>query len=135
VIRARLCALGFAALSCHSDQRLREQQASAHICWVEERLRNAANPDKAAFLADLARSPCPSPAACALRDRCTAAYTLHVDGLKLTRVAKQQMQDGRGDEAARLLGAAETKLRQAGAEVTQCTELAAALRRNNFVSP
>jgi hypothetical protein len=123
--------LGWGVLGCDLNKGLRDQQANAHICWLEDRLRNAANPEKATFLAELASAPCPSRDACDTREQCIGAYTLHVDGLKLTQAAKLQMQDGRGDEAARLLGSAEAKLGQARDKVSRCTELAAALRKSN----
>ena len=126
-----LLALG--VFGCNGNDALREQQTVAHLCWTEERLRRSANPDKAAALADLVAAPCPKPAACAVRDKCAGAYTLHVDALKLIQAAKMQMGDGKGEQAAALLGAAEANLKRAGVEIGQCTELAAQLRRDYAV--
>jgi hypothetical protein len=122
------------ALACDANQALFEQQAIEHLCWTEQRLRTVANPEKAAFLADMARSPCPKPDACRLRDKCTSAYTLHVDALNLTQAAKQQIADGQPASAAGLLGAAESNLKQAGVAVEECTTLAAEIRRRYGVN-
>lgn len=64
-----------------------------------------------------------------MRDRCAAAYALHVDALALTQAAKQQLADDQGEAAAKLLGAAQQKLEQARAPIADCTDRAAALRR------
>jgi len=125
---------GLGASGCDLERKQREQRQIEHLCWLEGRLRGAANPDKAAFLGDLSRAPCPAPDACELRDGCVAAYTLHVDALNLTGAARQQLADGQGDQAARLLGAAETKLKAAGPAVERCTQLAADVRRAHKIN-
>lgn len=111
------------------EEGIRQKQSVAHLCWVENRIRSAPNPEKSGFVADLARSPCPTPDACRMRQTCVAGYTLHVDALALTAAAKQLMTEGRDGEAGRLLGAAEGKLKEAGPKVEQCTSLSAELRR------
>ncbi|MDF3067960.1 MAG: hypothetical protein K0R38_3561 [Polyangiaceae bacterium] len=118
-------------VSCdaRSNESLRAQQSVAHLCWIENRIRNAANAEKTSFLADFARSPCPAPDACTMRDACVSAYTLHVDALGLTAAAKQLIADQRDADAAGILGAAETKLKEAGPKIAQCTSLSADLRR------
>ena len=60
------------------------------------------------------------------RDACTSAYALHVDALALTQVAKQNIVDGQHEQAAKLIGAAETKLEQARSGIDRCTALVAA---------
>jgi hypothetical protein len=133
VIRSLAWVVALSVLGCDPNSGLREQQTVAHLCWTEDRLRGAANTDKATALAELAAAPCPNAAACAMRDKCAAAYALHVDALRLIQVAKRQMDDGKGEQAAGLLGAAEANLRDAGVKVGQCTDLAAQLRRDYSV--
>jgi hypothetical protein len=133
VIRSLPWVFALGVFGCDLNDGLRERQTVAHLCWTEERLRGAANPDKAAALAELAAAACPNRSACAMRDTCAAAYTLHVDALKLTQAAKQRMQDGEGVQAASLLGAAEANLKQASLKVGQCTELTAKLRHDYAV--
>jgi hypothetical protein len=106
-----------------------EKQAVARLCWAENRIRTAPNADKFGFLADLTRSPCPTPSACNMRDRCAEGYGTHVEALRLTAAAKQLLTDGRDGDAAGILGAAEAKLKEAGPRITECTSLAADLRR------
>lgn len=130
---AALLLLGAFACDRRSEETVRAQQQVARLCWVEDRIRNAANADKSSFLADLASAPCPAPDACAMREACVSGYTLHVDALKLTSAAKQLVRDGRDAEAASILGAAETKLKEAGTQVARCTSLTADLRRTYAV--
>lgn len=126
---ARVCALGLLLLGCDANRELREHETVAHLCWAEERLRSAANAEKELLLADLAQTPCPVAEACAARDKCSSGYTLHVDALKLTAVAKQNMADGQAEQAAKLLGAAEEKLKASRMRIDECTASMAALRR------
>jgi hypothetical protein len=128
-LSAALLLCGFGCDPRAGEEGLRQKQSVAHLCWVENRIRSASNPEKSSFLADLSRSPCPTPDACRMRETCVAGYTVHVDALSLTSAAKQLMAEGRDGEAARLLGAAEGKLKEAGPNVEQCTSLSADLRR------
>ncbi|RYZ01129.1 MAG: hypothetical protein EOO73_36505 [Myxococcales bacterium] len=125
---AAVLLLGCVSCDTRSSESVRAQRSVSHLCWVENRIRNAPNPEKATFLADFARSPCPAPDACLMRDRCVVAYTLHVEALQLTAAAKQLIADHRDAEAAALLGAAQTNLQDAGSKIQQCTSLAANLR-------
>jgi len=93
-----------------------------------EVLRGAPNPGKADALRELAKMPCKSPETCAARDACVIAYTMHVEALTLTQAAKLQASEGRGAEAAKVLGAAEQKLSEARGKVTDCTDREGALR-------
>jgi hypothetical protein len=52
-----------------------------------------------------------------------------VEALTLTQAAKQQLADGKPDEAAKILGAAEQKLGAADTKVSGCTDREGALRR------
>jgi len=96
-----------------------------------ERLRSAANPAKSALLAELARIACSGPEVCETRDACAAAYALHVEGVGLTQAAKLQLTTGQDLEAAKVLGAAELKLREAASKVADCTDREASLRRRH----
>jgi hypothetical protein len=133
VSRALIGALGLIALACDAEREERLAREVARLCRAEEQLRQAPNGAKAQLLAELSRAPCPEPAACAARDSCTSAYTLHVDALALTQVAKQNIADGQNEQAAKLLGTAETKLEQARSGIERCTAQFAALRRAHRV--
>jgi hypothetical protein len=128
---AALLALWLAALGCGDGQELKLKQSAANVARAEERLRNASNPEKAAALAELAELSCFGEGPCEARDRCAAAYGVHVEALNLTQAAKLQLADDKPLDAARLLGAAEAKLKEASGKVADCTERAAALRRRH----
>lgn len=130
---ALIGALGLTALGCDARREERLARDVARLCRAEEQLRQAPNSGKAQLLGELVRAPCPEPAACKARDACAAAYTLHVDALSLTQVAKQNLSDGQNEQAAKLLGAASTKLEQARGRIDECTGLVAALRRAHGV--
>ncbi len=122
-------ALSLLVLGCDAQREDRLKQGVARLGRAEEQLRSAPNAAKVDLLAELARTPCLEPAACSARDACTSGYTLHVDALSLTRVAKQNMADGQDEQAAKLLGAALEKLSLAQSRIDECTALMAALRR------
>jgi len=129
-VRRALWALALAALGCRARPSPADAEAVAHICWTEQRLRTVANPEKAPYLTSMRAAGCTTGSeACVVRDRCAAAYALHVDALALTQAAKQQLADDQGEAAAKLLGAAQQKLEQARAPIADCTDRAAALRR------
>jgi hypothetical protein len=125
----RGCVAALLLLGCDANREQGEMQLVAQLCRLEERLRAAANPAKAELLAALAKAPCPTASACQARDTCTAGYTLHVDALQLTAVAKQNIGDGQDEQAAKLLGSAAEKLQLAGPRIEACTAAVAALRR------
>lgn len=116
-----------ALLGCDA-RTSRERQGAAEVVRAEERLRAADNSQKGRLLGALS-TPCVGAEACETQRICRAAYRLHVDALSLTAAAKDKLDAGHGDEAARLLGSAEEKLKQAQADVTTCTEHAHDLRR------
>jgi hypothetical protein len=116
-------------LACASKKEADARQSAARIARATEVLRGAPNRAKAEALRDLAKVPCESPEACRTRDACVGAYTTHVDALALTQAAKLQASEGDAAQAAKVLGAAEQKLREASAKVTDCTDRESALRR------
>lgn len=116
-------------LACDGARELREKQSAGGVLLALRVLREAGNDEKAKALTGLAQAPCLGEGVCELRDACRAAYALHVEGLTLTRVAKQQLSDGKALDAAKLLGSAEEKLRAAGPKVDACTDRAGALQR------
>lgn len=116
-------------LACDQAKELREKQSAGGVLLALQVLREAGNSEKAKALNGLTQAPCLGEGVCELRDACRAAYALHVEGLTLTRAAKQRLQDGKALDAAKLLGSAEEKLKAAGPKVDDCTDRAGALRR------
>lgn len=114
-------------LGCASETSP-ERRSAADVVRAEETLRSADNAQKARLLGALS-TPCVGPESCETQRICRGAYQLHVEALGLTGAAKDKLNAGQGDEAARLLGSAEEKLKQAQADVTTCTEHAHDLRR------
>ena len=117
-------------LGCSSGQDEAAQKSAAQVARAIELLRQAPNPAKTEPLANLAKLGCAAPDVCQTRDACTRAYTLHVDAVMLTAAAKQNLQDGKPTEAAKLLSASEQKLTDSSSQVTTCTTLEGALRRH-----
>lgn len=131
-VSQRVARLAFAAallLGCHAAEELRAQQSAGGVLLALKVLRDAPNASKAKALNGLAQAPCTGEGVCAVRDVCRKAYALHVEGITLTEAAKQRLRDGQALEAATLLGPAEEKLREAGRQVDDCTDRAAALQR------
>lgn len=129
VARLVACAtLACLLLACASEKEADVRRSAARVARAVEVLRGAPNPAKADALRALAKVPCESPAACATRDACVAAYTTHVEALALTQAAKLQASQGSGTEAAKVLGAAEQKLSEARTKVNDCTDREGALR-------
>ena len=133
MIRARCAKLGLlasfslASLACNDAER-RERESAADVAHAEQVLRDVDNSAKAHVLPMLSK-PCFGAAPCEAQRACRAAYALYVDGLALTRAAKQQLDDGKSTDAAKLLGSAEQKLSGASSQIADCTDRAAALRR------
>ena len=115
------------SLGCASETSP-ERRSAADVVRAEEMLRSADNAQKARLLSALS-TPCVGADSCETQRICRAAYQLHVEALGLTGAAKDKLGAGQGDEAARLLGSAEQKLKQAQLDVTACTEHAHELRR------
>jgi hypothetical protein len=116
-----------AAFGCDRDTD-RERQSAADVVRAERSVREADNAQKARALGAL-EAPCVGQKPCEVQRICRAAYQLHVEALSLTAAAKQQLGDGRAEEAAKLLGSAQEKLQRAQGDVATCTERAGALRR------
>ena len=116
-------------LACGSRVDPEAQQSAGRIARAVELLRSAPNAGKPTALSELKKLACAGPDVCETRLACETAYAQHIDALNLTAAAKLKLDDGHGDEAAKLLGSAEEKLGQAAPLVTVCTEREAALRR------
>ncbi len=116
-------------LACDGAKELRAKQSAGGVLLALQVLREAPNAEKAKALTGLTQAPCLEEGVCEVRDTCRAAYALHVEGLTLTQAAKQQLQDGKALDAAKLVGSAEEKLKQAGRKVDDCSDRAGALRR------
>jgi hypothetical protein len=126
---ARLLAAAALLVACQGAKELRAQQSAGGVLLALKVLRDAGNGEKAKALSGLARAPCVGEGVCEVRDACRSAYALHVEGLTLTQAAKQQLQEGKALDAARLLGSAEDKLKEAGGKVDDCIDRAGALQR------
>jgi hypothetical protein len=114
---------------CHAAEELRAQQSAGGVLLALKVLREAPNPQKAKALSALGQAPCTGEGVCEVRDACRRAYALHVEGVTLTEAAKQRLRDGNALDAAKLLGPAEEKLKEAARQVDECTERAASLQR------
>ncbi len=114
-------------LACDSSAS-RERSSAADVARAEEQLRSAENSRKASVLTAL-DGPCEGNAPCEVQRLCRPVYRLHVEAVSLTEAAKQQLADGHAERAAKLLGSAEEKLKQAQGEVASCTLRAGALPR------
>jgi hypothetical protein len=125
----RLLALAALASGCQAAEALRAKQSAGGVLLALKVLREAPNAEKSKALRGLAQAPCTGQGVCEVRDVCRNAYTLHVEGLTLTEAAKQRLRDGDAVAAAKLLGPAEEKLKQAALDVELCTDRAAALQR------
>lgn len=121
--------VGLLSLAACRSEEAEAQKSAAQVARAVEVLREADNAKKVPALRALHALACRGEAVCETRDACHAGYLLHVDGFTLTQAAKQLMIDGKGAEAAKLLGAAEEKLLDAGGKVAICTDREAALRR------
>lgn len=125
----RLLLLAALASGCQAAEELRAKQSAGGVLLALKVLREAPNTEKAKALRGLSQAPCSGAGVCEVRDSCHKAYALHVEGVTLTEAAKQRLRDGDALEAAKLLGPAEEKLKQAGRDVDDCTDRAAALQR------
>lgn len=128
-VLSALVLLGVLQVACDPTKELREKQSAAGVLRAVEAVRKADNQDKEKALHWLAQAPCSGVGVCELRDACRAAYALHVEGLTLTQAAKQQLAAGEDEQAAKLVGSAEQKLRRAGTDVEACLLQAVDLRR------
>lgn len=127
---ARACgalALPWCLLACPSHDA--EVAASAgQVARAIEAMRNAPNDAKRAPLDALTKTVCASPEVCAVRDACSKAYTLHVEAVELTQMAKSAMAEGKTPRASRLAISAEQQLRVATEPVADCVRREGELR-------
>lgn len=91
-----LCCFG--AWGCgRSEESKRAEVASVTVAI--DRLRTAANPDKAAMLGTLEKTPCTMKDVCDLKQQCVEAYRLQVstlaqiEGLKNGQLGEGQLSD------------------------------------------
>src|SRR5512147_776258 len=69
-------------LAAGCNQTSSEKRAEVRSISVAiDRVRQAANPDKAPLLSELSRLPCTLQDVCQLRDRCVAAYQKQVEAV------------------------------------------------------
>ena len=123
---AAACCVAFA---CSSAADAEAKQSAGRVARAIEVLRNAPNAGKAPALAELDKLPCAGPEVCETRAACQVAYAQHVEALSLTAAAKLKLVDGQAQEAAKLLGSAQTKLSEANTKIQSCTNREGALRR------
>lgn len=129
---SRVLALGALAspwwvLGCPSHDA--EIKASAdQVARAIEAVRNAPNEDKRAPLKALEKTACVSPEVCAVRDACAKAYTLHVEAVELTQMAKSAMAEGKTPRASKLAISAQQQLSLAKAPVEDCVQRDGELR-------
>ncbi|HKO89996.1 MAG TPA: hypothetical protein VJU61_02525 [Polyangiaceae bacterium] len=132
--RAWLGAVLVATLfACKSDaERVRLGQV-ARLADHIDRLRRADNPDKRALLQTLTGIDCPDTEACALKDLCLRAYSVHQRALdeieSLQSLARQQLNPAPPDLGVRL-ERAQAQLVQAKALSEQCAEEQVRLMRS-----
>lgn len=120
-------ALPWCLLACPS--RDAEVAASAgQVARAIEAVRNAPNDAKRAPLDALGKTACASPDVCAVRDACSKAYTLHVEAVELTQMAKSAMAEGKTPRASKLAISAQQQLSLANAPVEDCVQREAELR-------
>lgn len=115
--------------ACGPDRKTEAKRSAARFSRAVEALRNAPHDGKDAPLKALAELECSEPDVCRARDVCQAGYTLHVEAVKLTRVAQLDAKEGNTSQATRLLMSAQTKLGEAGEVIADCIERESVLRR------
>lgn len=124
--RAWLAALLVATLlACKSDAERARLGQVARLADHIDRLRRADNRDKRALLQALGGIDCPDAEACALKDLCLRAYSVHQSGLdeieSLQKLAKQEATPAPPDLGVRL-ERAEAQLVQAKTLSEDCAE-------------
>ncbi len=120
-------ALPWCLLACPSQDA--ELKASAdRVARAIEAVRSSPNDAKRAPLGELAKTACASPEVCAVRDACSKAYTLHVEAVELTQLAKSAMAEGQTLRASELASSAQQRLGLAKAPVEDCVQREGELR-------
>ena len=128
---SRALALSALALLCLPACHSREAELAAsagQVARAVEALRNAPNEAKRAPLEALGKVKCASPEVCAVRDACSKAYTLHVEAVELTQMAKSAAAEGKTPRATKLAISADQQLRASSAPVADCIEREGELR-------
>lgn len=115
-------------VACSSAAEAEAKQSAGRVARAIEVLREAPNAGKSEALLALGKTACSGPEVCETRAACQAAYAEHVEALALIAVAKLKAAE-LPEEAAKLLGSAQTKLTAGEAGVMTCTEREQALRR------
>jgi hypothetical protein len=115
-------------VACSSAADAEARQSAGRVARAIEVLRDAPNAGKPEALSALGKTACSGPDVCETRAACQSAYAEHVDALSLLAAAKLKLADA-PQEAARLLGSAQSKLTAAETKVMTCTEREQALRR------
>lgn len=104
-----------------------DREEAAQLLQKIERLRQAANPNKPALLAQLQRATCSAPDTCALKGRCSRAYQRLLDSLAVIASADDQQAPPGNVSAA--LTRAENELEVARREMLACASEQAELGR------
>ena len=120
-------------LGCKSDAERARLGQVARLADHIDRLRRADNPDKRALLQALAGIDCPDAEACALKDLCLRAYSVHQSALdqieSLQHLAEQQLTAAPPDTNARL-ERAQAQLEQGKTLGENCAEEQVRLMRS-----
>jgi hypothetical protein len=102
-----------------SDEAKRAEVASVTVAI--DRLRDAPNANKAAFLTSLKQTPCSLPDVCQLRDLCVAAYTKLVDSR--AQIAQLKATEMSATEIAAKSQTVQAQLSQAYNESKRCVDV------------
>lgn len=120
-------ALPWCVLGCPSHDA-EVAAAAGRVSRAIEAVRSAHNEDKRAPLKALEKTACFTPEVCAVRDACAKAYTLHVEAVELTQMAKSAMAEGKTPRASKLAISAQQQLGLAKAPVEDCIQREGELR-------
>lgn len=104
-----------------------DREEAAQLLQKIDRLRQAANPEKPALLAQLERASCSAPETCALKGRCSRAYQRLLAAL--AAIASADDPQGTPNSASAALTRAENDLEVARREMLACSSEQAELRR------
>jgi hypothetical protein len=115
---------------CSLGPSASQKAEAGRISHAIDALRDAPNSAKQQLFRALQSAACETPDLCALKQQCLTGFEQHLRALSETARAKALlMSPGNEAEAAKALTAAETGLRQAAPEITQCTDLQGAAQR------
>lgn len=116
---------------CRSDAERRVGEELGQLTFAINRVRDAANDQKAAPLKDLEQLPCRAAPACELKELCAQAYRVHLQSLQHVERVREVMRAGAGprDNAVRLLETSEDELRRAREMMQACVTLQGRLTR------